>query len=263
LISYLTYGTVLLMTRQNQLIAIRTGVASEAEKALTSLYHGIQKSALLSGISRIYHPKDDDGDPLPPESNGVQLSCETVLLQTQNALTRLFDVTLTQESTNCLAKADIVVEGVTLISDVPVTYLLFLERQLVHLHTLVSSLPTLAADRQWTLDPAFGVWTTPPVETVRTKRVPRVLVKYEATPQHPAQVDTYTEDIVVGYWTTVQLSGALPVPRYVELLTRVNLLMAAVKFAREEANMHEVTDHRAGTALLGYLFAPSTANAVA
>ena len=35
-------------------------------------------------------------------------------------------------------------------------------------------------------------------------------MKYEATEKHPAQVETYTEDIKVGEWTMVKFSGAIP-----------------------------------------------------
>jgi hypothetical protein len=35
-------------------------------------------------------------------------------------------------------------------------------------------------------------------------------VKAEATEKHPAQVEVYHEDVVVGQWKTVKFSGALP-----------------------------------------------------
>ena len=64
----------------------------------------------------------------------------------------------------------------------------------------------------------------------------------------------YYEDVVVGYWRTVKFSGALPAQRVNELLTRVERLQQAVKYAREEANNTEVTEQKVGARLLGYLF---------
>jgi hypothetical protein len=93
------------------------------------------------------------------------------------------------------------------------------------------------------------------VQTNRTKKVPRVLVKYEATDKHPAQVETWFEDIPVGVWNTVHLSGAVPAARQRELLARVADLAEAVKIAREEANMAEVTDQHVGGAIFAYLLA--------
>jgi hypothetical protein len=90
---------------------------------------------------------------------------------------------------------------------------------------------------------------------VRTKKVPRNHVKAEATEKHPAQVEVYHEDVVVGYWRTVKFSGALPAQRVNELLERVEKLQAAVKFAREDANGTEVTDQKPGKKVFDYLFA--------
>ena len=107
----------------------------------------------------------------------------------------------------------------------------------------------------WELDEATGVYTTLPVQTTKTAKVPRNHVRAEATPQHPAQVDVFTEDVVVGTWTTRKLSGGLPATRKAALLTRVDALLEAVKMAREEANTVEVTDQRIGRRVFDYLFA--------
>jgi hypothetical protein len=77
----------------------------------------------------------------------------------------------------------------------------------------------------------------------------------EATPQHPAQVQMYMEDVPAGDWTTVKFSGALPAARVRVLLDRVTALQQAVKYAREEANTAEVTDREAGEAIFRYLLA--------
>ncbi len=179
---------------------------------------------------------------------------EDVLREMSASLTRLFDVTATKDWANCTARADVVVDGRTILADVPVSYLLFLEKQLTDLHAFVKKLPVLDAAESWSLDPSTDWWKTDAVRTIRTKKVPRNHVKAEATDKHPAQVDVYYEDIAVGYWTTVKFSGALPARRVNELLERVEKLQQAVKFAREEANGAEVTDQRVGDAVFGYLF---------
>jgi hypothetical protein len=185
----------------------------------------------------------------------VQVKAEDVLRQIAANLTRLFDVTATKDWANCTARADVVVEGRTLLRDVPVSYLLFLEKQLTDLHTFVKKLPVLDAAESWTFDPSSDWYRTEAVRTLRTKKVPRNHVKAEATEKHPAQVEVYYEDIAVGYWTQTKFSGALPAQRVNELAERVEKLSQAVKFAREEANTFEVTDQRVGEAVFGYLFA--------
>src|SRR5439155_26486740 len=156
--------------------------------------------------------------------------------------------------TNCTARADVVLDGQPLLTQVPVTYLLFLEKQLVDLHTFVRKLPVLDAADSWTYDASADCWATEPVQTGKTKKVPRNHVKAEASEKHPAQVEMYYEDVVVGHWKTVKFSGALPARRVNELLERVEKLQQAVKFAREEANGVDVTDQEVGDRVFRYLF---------
>ncbi|MFD9945538.1 hypothetical protein ACFWYW_49370 [Nonomuraea sp. NPDC059023] len=105
----------------------------------------------------------------------------------------------------------------------------------------------------WSQDVHTEAWRTEPVKTTRTKKVPRNHVLAEATDKHPAQVQVFTEDIVVGYWTKVAFSGALPQRRVNELLARVQKLQDAVKFAREEANGADIVDRKIGEKVFSYL----------
>jgi hypothetical protein len=242
------------MARLNQIIAVEKGVKSRSFQELTEAHQVLQKPALLAGISRTYRPKDEEGEQLPPESTRVQVKAEAVLRQTAEILTRLFDVTATKDWTNCTARADVVLDGQVLLKDVPVSYLLFLEKQLVDLHTFVKKLPTLDASETWVFDQSADCWATEPVQTVKTKKLPRNHVKAEATEKHPAQVEVYYEDVTVGYWRTIKFSGALPARRVNELLNRVERLQQAVKFAREEANNAEAQEQKVGEKIFQYLF---------
>ncbi|WP_067461187.1 DUF7873 family protein [Actinomadura macra] len=242
------------MAKLNQIIAVEKGAKSRAQRELTDIHHRVQKTPLLSGISRTYQPLDDEGEVLPPESTRVQVKAEETLAEAAGSLTRLFDVVATKDWANCDARADVVVDGQTILAQVPVSYLLFLEKQLTDLHTFVDKLPVLDAAESWTFDESADVWRTEPVKTMRTKKIPRAHVLYEATTEHPAQVETYTEDVIVGTWTKVAFSGSLPARRVNELRERVAKLQAAVKYAREEANGVEVTDKKVGDAVFAYLF---------
>lgn len=238
----------------NQVIAIEKGTKSRSLQDLTEAHHNLQKTTLLAGISRTYRPKDEEGEQFPPESTRVQIRAEDVIRSTSETLTKLFDVVATKDWANCDAKADVVVDGKVLLSQVPATYLLFLEKQLVDLHTFVKKLPVLDASESWTFDPSADCWATEPVSTLKTKKVPRNHVKAEATEKHPAQVEVYYEDVVVGTWRTIKFSGALPARRVNELLDRVEKLQEAVKFAREEANNRDITEQKIGATVFQYLF---------
>ena len=238
----------------NQVIAIEKGTKGRSLQELTEAHQTLQKPALLAGISRTYRPKDEEGEQFPPESTRVQIKAEDIIRKISEGLTKLFDVVATKDWANCTAKADIVVDGKVLLSQVPATYLLFIEKQLVDLHTFIKKLPVLDSSETWTFDPSADCWATEPVQTVKTKKIPRNHVKAEATEKHPAQVEVYYEDVVVGGWRTIKFSSALPAQRINELLSRVEKLQEAVKFAREEANNLEVVEQKVGAKIFDYLF---------
>lgn len=215
---------------------------------------------MLSGISRTYQPRDEDGDQLPPESTQVQVRTEDVIKEAVAVLTRLFDVIAVKDASNCVAKADVVVDGTVVVKQAPVTYLLFLEAQLVDLHTFVARLPVLDPGERWAWVDDANCFASEPVRTVRSKKVPRNHVLAAAVapaggnPGLPAQVQVYHEDVLAGLWTTVRFSGALPARRVAEMVERVEVLARAVKQAREAANAVPAIEFAPGGAVLGFVF---------
>ena len=144
------------MAKLNQIIAVSKGVKSQTLRSLTDAHRDVQKQPLLSGISRTYQARDDEGERLPAESTKVQLTATGVIEDVKASLSRLFDVVATLDTANTHAKADVVVDGVMLVADAPVTYLLFLEKQLTDLQTFVAKLPTLDPSENWTFNEAAG-----------------------------------------------------------------------------------------------------------
>lgn len=243
------------MSNLHQILAAEKGVKGRSARTFTDAHHAVAKTALLSGIARTYQPHDDDGEKLPSESTPVQINARDAITDVTTALTELFDVVLTKDTANQIAVADLVVDGNILARDVPVTTLLFLEKQLTDIFTFVRKLPVLDPAESWTFDEQRGHYATAPVHTARSKKIMKTHVAYPATPEHPAQTQTYGEDVQVGLWTTLKFSGALPAARVAELTARVVTLQKAVTSARQAANGMEVADRRMGEAVLGYLFA--------
>lgn len=241
-------------TKLCQVIAVEKSVKAKAHNGITEVYQKMQKSALVTGISRTYRPLDEQGEQLPSESTKVQLSAKDFMKEVSTVMADLFDVTATKDYANCQASADVVVGEVTIAKAVPVTYLLFLEKKLVDLHTFISKLPTLDPSEEWTLDPNVGCYASKATETVRTKKVFVPLVLAPATEKHPAQVKEGFEDRPVGLWKTVKFSGALPAQDVSDMLKRVEKLQRAVKFAREEANSCEAQSIKIGTRIMDFLF---------
>ena len=241
--------------RLHQLLAVEKDLKNAALRVITDFYQQVAKGPLMSGISRRYRAVTEEGEKLPPESTIVQLRVEETLPEVQKALTSLFDLVLSKEDANQSAKADIVIDGAVVMAGVPVCALLFLEKQVTDLSTLVDKLPVLDPSERWVQDASQNCWATIPVETHRTKKIPRPFIKAPATDKHPAQVEVVHEDEVVGYWSTTKFSGAIPADRKAALKTRVAKLRQAIKVAREDANTVRVGERKMGDAILGYLFA--------
>jgi len=244
--------------RLNQIVAVEKSIKTQAGKVLTDAYQDLQKPNLLQGISKTYRPKDEDGDKLPAEGTRVQLRAEEVIQEVKKSLVELFDVVGAKDATNCVARADVIVDGKVLLKDVPATHLLWLEKQLVDLKTFVSKLPTLDPSDTWHFDKNQNCYATEPVETALNKKINKPLTLAPATDKHPAQVQLVTEDVLAGYWTTIKYSGALPARDVKVLSERVETLQRAVKAAREEANMKEMVELKTGHPILEYLFDMST-----
>ncbi len=239
--------------RLNQILAIEKGTKSRVFGEISKLHNAVQRASALNGFSKTYQPKDEEGDRYPPERQRVQLIATETLRQAGRLLSELFDVTASKDWANTAAKADVVVDGEVLLEQVPATYLLFVEKQLGDLRTLISKIPVLDEADHWSLDEGSQLYKTEPTETSRTKKVQRPIVLYPATPEHPAQTQLISEDQVVGTWVTVKHSGAFPASRKAELLDRVERLSNAVKFAREQANSVEATRREVGERIFRYL----------
>lgn len=246
-------------TYLHQLIAVQRGIDEETAKTLGAVKHllaigGDQDP--LTGLSRVYRPVTEDGDQLPPQARRVQITAAELLTRVNESLTKMFNVKFSREEGNCNAKADVKVDGDTLLTDVPVGYLMFLEAQLTKIVELIDDIPTLNPADDWS-DSApglrDGVWQSAERTTAVPKRVPQVQVLYDATKEHPAQVRPYETEVTVGWWTTVKYSGQMDPKRQQEMRARAIKVQEAVRKAREQANRLETTNRDAAP-LLAYIF---------
>ena len=245
------------MPKLNQVNALVAGKKSETEKNKSNLYHLAQKKELFDGLERSYKPLDDQStERLPPESKKVQRKAKSLLAEFADKVTELVDLVATQDYGNQLAKADIVIDGVDkpLLTDVPVTTLLFLEKQINDWFTYVSHFHTPEAGEDWDYDPNSDLLKTKVAQTMRTKKIPRNHVKAVATEHHPAQVDVYHEDVSVGMWSLIQFTGRMSAKEKNQILDRIGKLRDAIKVAREKANSIDVKPQKLGETLFTFAF---------
>lgn len=237
----------------NQIIAVEKGAKTRANTETSELYKLVQKPGLFSGLAKTYEKLDEADADLPAERQRVQCTVPDTLKAIKKISTDYFDIVARKDWTNQNAYADVKVGEMVIIPQVPVTYLLFLEKQLIDLRTMAARLPVLDEAEDWTKDPS-GNWKTSAVKTHRTKKVAKPIVLYPATEQHPAQTQMVTEDIIAGYWNTVKFSGAIPATERADMVEKLDALLRGVKEAREAANsMPEAIAPSVGSALFSYL----------
>lgn len=174
----------------------------------------------------------------------------------QGHVVRFWDAVAQKEATNQAARADLVINGVTLAKDLPATFLLGMETKLKALRAVYDAIPTLQPGRLWTLDEAYrlkNVYRGNDDVRVKTKKLTKPVVLYPATEQHPAQVKEAVEDVAVGRIVTMQWSGMLSPAEKSDLLARIDELIRACKKGRQRANGTEVVRLNVGQALMAYI----------
>lgn len=242
------------MRKLNQVIAIEKGVKSRVYSETTEQDKLCQKPELFNGFSKTYKALDEaNAEKLPPESKRVQFTVDAILKQQAKSLTELFDITAAKDWANTKAVADVKVGDNVVLEKVPVTYLLFLEKQITDLHTAVGRLPELDANSGWTKDTESGLYKTEPTQTHRVKPSKKPIVLYEATDKHPAQTQLIDVSDIVGHWEKIEHSGAISPTKKAVLVEKIEALIKAVKFAREEANMIEAPDQNVGEKIFSYV----------
>jgi len=199
----------------------------------------------------------EDGVPTPA-SEQIKMA-ETVpskLNYVGKAVSRWLDAVFQKENTNQRATADLIVDGVTLAKDLPATFLLGLETKLKRLRDMYIEIPTLAPGIHWEPAPDEGkdvFKMANPLERFITNKQVKSTVLYEATKEHPAQIDKWTEDVKVGRYLVQTSSGMITPAHKADILGRLDKLAQAAKTARMRANSEEVTKDRIGKVLMDYI----------
>jgi len=245
-------------TKLHEVLAVETDRRGQAKKIVAEAKHTFDKKEThFREQRRVYRPKDIEGEQLPEEFTNMVDTVPTKLAWVWKNLARYIDLMLTKETSNTVAKADLVVRGVVLANDVSATALLNLEHQVDMMREVVLSVPTLSPDEKWSKDPNHekqpNVYISVPRDSKRTIKTIKPIVLYEATKEFAAQVEKMTFDEVVGYWTVTQWSGEISSAEKAEMLERVDDLASSVKKARMRANQVEVIQVKLAEKLLDFV----------
>lgn len=229
----------------HHLLAIERQTRNTAETILGETVDLFNKGSQLSGETKEYFPKDEDGKPLPRVDKEVVTTVPDRLAWTWKHFSKLLDFEYRRDAANLKAIASLNFGPEALTSnsaqcDAPATFLLALEKHIEKLIALYNRIPTLDMAKRWTPASREGVFQHGPIKTYRTekKTVPVVLVA--PTDKHPAQVKAETEDVPVGHFDHIVFSGAVHPKDKARWIGKLDELRARVKQARMEANRQEI-----------------------
>lgn len=235
---------------ENDLEKVATNVIEEAKNTFN------KKANLFQGQVKTAEMFDDDTAVPAPEIIKLEETVPSKLRYVGNAVARWLDVVLQKEKTNQIATADLIVDGQTLAYSVPATFLLGLENKVKRLRDMYLSIPTLQPGIRWELAPDEGdnVYTAiDPIERFITSKQTKSTVLYEATKEHPAQIEKWSEDVKIGRYLLQPTSGMITPARKAEILDRLDRLGQAAKAARMRANAAEVQKETIGQTLMEYI----------
>ena len=192
----------------------------------------------------------------PQEENLLVTTVDEKLKYALGSVAKYYDVVLQKDLTNQIAKADLIIDGKALAEGLPATFLLGLEKKLVKVRDLLSSIPTLSPGSKWIKDTEAGEGVfclDKPQETFKTEKELRYKVLVEPTKEHRAEIEKWNEMKNVGKYSTMQQSGMISPAEKSSRMTRVDSLIRAAKEARMRANTAEVVSETIGDKLNDFI----------
>lgn len=247
------------MPKLHEVLAVEGDLAGEYKKILEEATTVFKKGEHFMGFTKLLQMFDESRkheEEAAKEHRELTTTVNDKLSYMSRAVIRYFDAVAQKESTNQLAKADLEVDGKVLIPDMPSTLLLGLETKLKDVRAVYDAIPTLLPGIKWERDATKGgdVWVTAEPETaMKTEKVLKPFVLYEATKEHPAQVKELSDTVNIGVYRRTFVAGTLSPKEKSDLLGRIDKLIRATKKARQRANMQEVNKLAIGEVLMGFI----------
>lgn len=198
----------------------------------------------------------EDGINYPEEHKAIDTTVQEKLDYMKKTEIRYFDAMLQKEATNQTARADLVIDGITIGSSLPATFLLGMETRLKYLRSAYEVIPTLQPGVEWEKDASQGhsiYKIAKPTEKLKTETIIEPVVLYKATKEHPAQIKEVSKVITVGKYILTSWSGMITPAEKSALLEKIDKLIRAFKQARQRANTTEVVKTSIGKELFAYI----------
>lgn len=251
------------MAKLHELLATNPSVEAQSAKVLADLSNTFSKKAHLFGETIVTTTNiEGDAAPVTETQSSAQTTVHKELKWVSDIIAKSFDVNFQIDKANTQAVADIALEdGTILISAVPATALLQLEKSLRKVQDLAFTIPTLDPAKGFEPDAnkGAGYYKARSVNKIKTKKINSVLTLAPATDKFPAQVQVFAEDVKVADVVQNEWSSLITPAEKADIIDRVEQLIRAVKQARSRANEQEqdTLTSKIGLKLLNYVFVGS------
>lgn len=246
------------MTKLHEILAVEGSLEKQAKKVMADLANTFEKKRHLFERKLVTFQPMEEGQPAVVEiQSSLQSKVVDELAWVSGHIVKSLDASYQVDCGNTVARANIVLEdGTILAKGVPATALLSLEKRIKEIADLLKTVPTLDPARGFKLDPDSGtsIYAASEIVKTRTKKTKKVIVMYEATKEHPAQVHLMDTDEPTGKLRELEWSSLLTPAEKAELINKAEMVERAIRQARSRANNVEVDGQvKIGGDLLDYI----------
>lgn len=227
-----------------ELLVVEPQLKSQAAKVQTEMkatFHS--KRHLFEEKKKTFQPREDGAATVVEEQSHIQTSVTAELKALAELWSKAIDVSFQVAEGNTAARGDVILDnGTTLLTGVPATALLELEKRATELQDVIANIPTLDPAKGFSPDTQRGAGYYQAREVVkdRTKKVQKHIVVVPPTEQHPAQVAVVNEDVITGTSREQEWSALITPSDKSKMLERVEELRRAIKAALHRANAIEM-----------------------
>lgn len=222
-----------------EVLAVEKDLMNQNAEALKKATARFANNENFLGFTRHFAKLLEDQPNLQDEKKDLPGVVDGELAEYLKSAGNYINITIEKENANTSAFADVVLNGETFLEHWSATALLNLEARLDELHKVFSAIPTLIEGERWTLDETRGYFVSDKRSQIRTIKTQKPIVLYEATKEHPAQVQLASLDVPSYEIEQVVYSGMLTISDKKARLERIEALQRAVKQARQRANTVE------------------------
>lgn len=240
-----------------ELISIEGQLKTQVATTRSELQNTFEKKRhLFEEKSTTFKSLEEGVAPFTEQQSDIQTNVMSELRWIAAIWSKAMDTSYQVADGNTRAKADVVLDnGDVLLRNVPGLALLELEKRASEIEQLLKSVPTLDPAKGFRPDPdkGKGVYLAREVNKIRTKKIQTPLKLYDATPEHPAQVQVISIDVPAGTIQELEWSGLITPANKGLLIERAEEVRRAVKQALQRANEAEVGDQACGKKVFDYI----------